>query len=205
MRRIVTREEYFESALSILGAHGPGGLKISALCGSLEVTSGSFYGYFGSLDGFVEEFLQYWEETQTESIANIITRPPEPADRIHLAKELAATLPHAAESAIRSWASTNEKVAAMQRLVDARRIEAISDILRPAAADDEEAHSLAVMATTLLVGLQQMHHPVTDDDFDTVFDELEEFMLLKLAARGECPAKGSKTAAARSRQRQRAH
>lgn len=201
MRRIVTREEYFESAMSILGAHGPGGLKISALCRALKVTSGSFYGYFGSLDGFVEEFLNYWEETQTERIANIIALPPEPADRIHLAKELAATLPHAAEAAIRSWASTNEKVAAMQRLVDARRIEALSDILRPAAVDDEEAQSLGLMAMTLLVGLQQMRIPVADDDFAAVYDEFEEFVLLKLAARGETPAKGSKTAAVGSRQR----
>lgn len=201
MRRIATREDYFESAMSILGAHGPAGLKISALCRALKVTSGSFYGYFGSLDGFTEEFLQYWEETQTERIANIITRPPEPADRIHLAKELAATLPHAAESAIRSWASTNEKVAAVQRLVDARRIEALSDILRPAAADDEEAKSLGVMATTLLVGLQQMHRRVTDDDFATIFDEFEEFVLLKLAARGGAPVKGSKTAPSPQRKR----
>lgn len=180
MRLLVTRDDYYEAAMRILGTEGAGNIKIGTLCAELGVTTGSFYGYFGSLDGFVDQFLEYWWESQTTRIAAIATDIEDAVERIHLVKELTSALPHAAEGAIRSWAHTNAAVAAMQLRVDERRLDVVTEILRPVAASDEEARALGIMALTLLVGLQQWRQPVTDRDFDLVFGEFEALVLSRI-------------------------
>ena len=180
MRLLVTRDDYYDAAMRILGTDGAGNVKIATLCAELGVTTGSFYGYFGSLDGFVDQFLEYWWESQTTRIGAIVTEEEDPVERIHLVKDLTSQLPHAAEGAIRSWGHTHPAVAAMQAKVDARRLEVVTELLRPAAATPDEAHTLGVMAMTLLVGLQQWRQPVTDRDFDLVFGEFEELVLSRI-------------------------
>lgn len=180
MRLLVTRDDYYDAAMRILATEGAGGVKITKLCSALGVTTGSFYGYFGSLDGFVEAFLEYWWESQTARIVDIAKATDDPGDRIRLMRALASELPHAAEGAIRSWAHTHPAVAAMQEKVDARRCEVLADILRPAAADDNEAQTLGIMAMTLLVGLQQWRQPVTREDFNLLFNEFEKLVLMNL-------------------------
>lgn len=41
-----------------------------------------------------------------------------------------------------------------------------------------EAVNLAIVGMTLLVGLQQWRSPVTDKDFDVVFNHLEQFVAM---------------------------
>ncbi len=95
-------------------------------------------------------------------------------------KELTSQLPHAAEGGIRSWAHTNQAVAAMQSKVDERRLEVVTDLLLPVAASPEEARTLGIMALTLLVGLQQWRQPITERDFNLVFNEFEELVLKRV-------------------------
>lgn len=180
MRQLVTREDYHDAAMRILGTQGAGGLKITALCRELGVTTGSFYGYFDSLDGFIDEFLQFWWESQTARMADVAVAPEDPVERIQVTKTLASTVPHAAEGAIRAWASTNPAVAEMQAKVDKRRAAVLTEILRPATGNAKEARTLGVMAMTLLVGLQQWRQPITARDVNLVFDEFEKLVLLNM-------------------------
>lgn len=182
MRQIVTRDDYFEAAMAILGSEGAGRLRITDLVRRLNVTTGSFYGYFGSMDGFVVEFLRYWEESQTERIVALANLSEDPQDRIHTLKELSVSLPHAAEAALRSWAHTDAVVADAQKRVDERRLKAITSVLRPATRTTAEARRLAIMAITLLVGLQQWRSPVTEKDFRLLFDEFETIVMTRFEA-----------------------
>jgi len=180
MRLLVTRDDYYEAAMRILGTEGAGSLKIATLCGELGVTTGSFYGYFGSLDGFIEQFLEYWWESQTSRIAAIAADAETAVERIHRVKDLTSQLPHAAEGAIRSWANSNPAVAAMQAKVDERRLDVVTQLLLPVTASSKEARRLGIMALTLLVGLQQWRQPITERDFNLVFDEFEELVLRRV-------------------------
>jgi len=183
MRLLVTRDDYFEAAMRLLATEGAGNLKIGVLCKSLKVTSGSFYGYFGSFEGFVTEFLVYWEESQTDRIVRLSNAPADPVERIRLMKELAGQVPHDAEAAIRSWAHTAPQVAEAQKRVDERRLEALEAVLRPAVGSRREARTLAMMGITLLVGLQQWRSPVTRKEFDLLFNEFEAVVLSRVADR----------------------
>lgn len=180
MRLVVTRDDYFEAAMRILANEGAGELKISVLCKQLKVTSGSFYGYFGSFDGFVTAFLEYWEEQQTDRIVQLSNASPDVEQRVHLMKELAGTVPHEAEAAIRSWAHTNARVSEGQKRVDARRLTALTDVLLPLVGNRREARNLATMGITLLIGLQQWKKPVTKRDFNLIFNEYETLVLSRV-------------------------
>lgn len=180
MRLLVTRDDYYNAAMGILATEGASGIKINRLCSALGVTSGSFYGYFGSLDGFIDAFLEHWWESQTERVLALTNAPADPIERIRLMRQLGTRLPHAAEGAIRSWAHTHPAVAAMQEKVDARRSAALAEVLRPAAVDAKEATTLGMMAMTLLVGLQQWRQPVTSRDFKRIFNEFEKLVLMNV-------------------------
>lgn len=177
MRQVVTREDYFSAAIKILATQGAGELKMSVLCKAVKMTTGSFYGYFGSFDGFVEQFLTYWQEQQTDRLVNMANLPQDPVERVRTMKALGRSLPHSAEAAIRSWAHTNDAVALAQKSVDERRTESLVRLFEPIVESHEHAESLAVLGITLLVGLQQLRSPVTDADFNRIFDEYERIIL----------------------------
>lgn len=176
MRVVVSRESYFTAAMTILAQDGVGRLKIAPLCRALNVTSGSFYGYFGSLQGFIDEFMAHWEATLTEQIVALVSIEPDPVLRIHALKELAGALPHDAEAAIRSWSYSNESVADVLDRVDRRREEILRDQLALSVGDDR-ARILATVGMTMLVGLQQWHRPVSRADYELVFTEFERLVL----------------------------
>ena len=177
MRLLVTREEYFAAAMNILATQGAGHLKITVLCKALKVTTGSFYGYFGSFDGFVEQFLAYWKQEQTERLVAIANVAEDPVERIHTMKQLTGSLPHAAEAAIRSWAHTNAAVAVAQKSVDERRVEGLTQLLAPVVDAPAHAAVLANLGMTLLVGIQQWRAPFSDAEFSEIFDEYEKIIL----------------------------
>jgi AcrR family transcriptional regulator len=169
--------------MALLASGGAASLKITALCKALHVTSGSFYGYFGSFDGFVAEFLTYWEQSQTERIAELSNAPADPAGRVRLLAELTATLPHDTEAAIRGWAHTNSQVAQAQMRVDSRRQEILATAIQPGVGSRSEATKLAFLGLALLVGLQQCRSPVTKEDYNTLFNEYEQILNGRIAQR----------------------
>lgn len=178
MRRTVTREDYFDAALTLL-AQGSTKLKITSLCKALNITTGSFYGYFGSIDGFVTEFLRHWEQLQTDRIADVTAATA--LSRRQFMKELTSAFPYAAEAGVRSWAHTNARVAKVQKRIDERRITALAEALRPSVDSRDEAQRLAVIGMALFVGLRQVRSFAIDTKFDPLFDEFERVVEGRLA------------------------
>lgn len=177
MAVVVTREEYFETAMELLASEGFSALKIGRLCKACKVTTGSFYHHFGGWDGFVKDLLEYWEQEQTQRIVALATASEDPAQRVATLKRLALTLPHQAEAAIRAWANTDPLVAALQRRVDKRRLEAVTLVIAGIVTDRKTSEYLAMVGMTLLVGLQQWRSPVNRKELGRVLDTFEELIL----------------------------
>jgi len=174
---LVTRDEYFETALALLASDGHGALKIGSLCRELGVTTGSFYHYFGSLDGFVEAFLDYWERERTARVIELANVPADPNERIARLKVLALDVPHDAEGAIRAWANTNARVAEVQKRVDQERFDALRDVILGVVPDRRRAELLAVLGISMLVGLPMWRSPVQRRELARLFDEFEQTIL----------------------------
>jgi AcrR family transcriptional regulator len=177
VRLVVTRDDYFAAALDVLATRGHGALKISSLCTAIGVTTGSFYHYFGSWDGFVEELLADWEQEKTQRIFALAAAEPDRVARVRKIKKLALTLPHEAETAIRAWGHTNPIVARVQRRVDQERLDAVRSVVLGVVPNRREAEQLAVMGISLLVGLQQWRSPVDRKELAHVLDDYEQLVI----------------------------
>ena len=187
MARIVaTRDDYFAAALDTLARAGHGALRIGALCRGLGVTTGSFYHYFGSFDGFVAELLASWERENTQQVFEQALSVPDPVERVRVLKERALALPHEAEAAIRGWAHVNPVVALVQHRVDDERVEALRVVLGPVVGDDA-APLLASVAVSILVGYQQRGTPVDLDELRRALDLFESVVLHHAAIVGARP------------------
>lgn len=182
MRRQVTPADYFDAAMELLARGGQGSVKLADLCSRLEVTTGSFYGHFGSFDDFVRQFLDHWDDTTFE-LLDLRDLPGDPIERVHRMKQAGASLPHEVDGAIRAWARQNPVVAEVLKRVDARRSAALYDVLEPLLGP-EEAAKLTRIGLTLLAGLHTLHNPVTAADFEAIYDVFEEQILARATVMG---------------------
>lgn len=155
MATLVTRDAYFDAALEILSTDDHGGLKQAPLCARLQVTTGSFYNYFGSWARFRTEFLRRWLERQTLELAAAARLEESPARRLELLIDFACGLPHGAESSIRGWAHSDAEVRAVQAAVDEHRYTLVMETIVSLVGDDAAARDFARLALYTLAGYQQ--------------------------------------------------
>jgi AcrR family transcriptional regulator len=172
MATIVTPEDYFEGALHILSTEGHSGLKMTPLCQRLGVTSGSFYHYFGNWGCFKTAFLQDWLDKQTTQLAEYARSESDATLRLRVLLDLAVSLPHGAEAAIRAWAYNDPEVGAMQAVVDGQRYEASLDCMREMIGDDAEAENYARTGIYTLVGFQQVDRSHDPEHLRWAFEDL---------------------------------
>lgn len=173
MRRVVTAQDYLDVALRLLVAGGPPSIKVGSLCAALEVTSGSFYGYFGSLDELVEELLAVHLSQQNRRLTRLASGGGQPATILLRLREMGRAVPHETEAAIRTLARGRAGARDLQRRLDEERVAALAEILAPIVPSIDDARHLAEVGMALLVGWQHLSPHGPDHDFDFMFDEFE--------------------------------
>lgn len=120
--RLLTSADWLDLALQELKAHGYNALRAQPLAKKLNVTRGSFYHHFDSLEAFHAAIIAHWSKVTNDQIASA-------AGDIHDATEalddlLQTTLRsgEALERAIRSWSTVEPMVAEAVERVDQERI-----------------------------------------------------------------------------------
>ncbi|MGN2639097.1 TetR/AcrR family transcriptional regulator [Nocardia takedensis] len=156
MSRVVTKEQYFETALAVLAELGFKGLNIGALCRRLGVTSGSFYHHFGSWQSFVDALLEHWENRQVVILRTLSFNQGNPDDDVRAMSDLAAGLHHRAEAAIRAWAGNDESVNLALKRVDESRRRTVHKVIRGVVADEAAAAEITALGMAMLIGYQQI-------------------------------------------------
>lgn len=169
---VANREGFFAAAMTLLAREGRSGLRLATLCRAVGVTSGSFYHHFGGWDEFVDALLEHWETVDTRRLAEIAGREPDPEGRLDVLKHLALTFPHEAETAIRSWAHGDPRVAVVQERVDGQRRQVVADALVATGVEPERAGRLADLALAVLIGRQQRLGTTDVGELLALFDEL---------------------------------
>ena len=174
---VAARESYFEAGLDILADLGYGGLKLAEVCSRLGVTSGSFYHYFTGWAAYTRELISYWRQDRTVRIIDVIRAQPDPRKRIESIIEVALSLPHGAEAAIRSWSAVDPEVHAVQLEVDQQRFEITYESAFQIVNDEAQALAYANLATYLFLGYEQTTLPRELRMFEwmcnTMLDDLE--------------------------------
>jgi AcrR family transcriptional regulator len=155
----VDPEDYFHAALDILTDFGPESLTAARLCERLNVTKGSFYHHFQGMDDFVESLADY-RETIFNGLVSAVAAQPDPVARVTFAVSLIAALPHEAEAAIRAWSHSNKVLQASQRRVDRSTMSIAASTTSVFIDDPERSMCVARQTIALIIGLQQLEHPV---------------------------------------------
>lgn len=156
MSRVVSKEQYFGTALAVLAELGFKGLNIGVLCRRLGVTSGSFYHHFGSWQGFVDTLLEHWENRQVLILRTLKFNQGNPDDDIRAMSDLASGLHHAAEAAIRAWAANDESVRLAVKRVDESRRRTVHKAIKGVIGDEATTAVVTSLGMAMLVGYQQL-------------------------------------------------
>jgi|APAra7269097451_1048561.scaffolds.fasta_scaffold00022_80 AcrR family transcriptional regulator len=170
MRRRVGVEDYFDAGVELLITQGPGGIKVGALCAALGVTTGSFYGYFDSLDDFVARLLSSRLSHPNRRLLELANSEDPPELLLAGLRDFLDVVPHEAETALRAWASSRAAVAQLQRRLDEERGAALAAILYKIVPSDG-CRRLADVGMAMLIGYQQMYADAGAADRDRLFEE----------------------------------
>lgn len=156
---VAARESYFETGLEILADRGFGGLKLAEVCARLGVTTGSFYHYFSGWGAYNRELVDYWRQDRTVRLIEVLRSQPDAVRRIEAIIDVALSLPHGAEAAIRAWSSVDPEVLAVQREVDQERFDIIYQSALEISGDDQQAQIFAAWSVYVFVGYEQSTLP----------------------------------------------
>ena len=172
------RDSYFETGLEILSDRGFGGLKLAELCHRMGVTTGSFYHYFTAWSAYTADLIGYWRQDRTVRVIEAISKEVDPRRRIQVAIDVALSLPHNAEAAIRAWSSVDPDVMRVQTEVDRERFEIVYNSALEIVGDPRQAEVYASWAMFVFVGYEQSTLPRENP----VFAWISNRMLDDLAA-----------------------
>ncbi|MFC4373445.1 TetR/AcrR family transcriptional regulator [Nocardia halotolerans] len=156
MSRVVTKEQYFDTAVAVLAEFGFRGLNIGVLCRRLGVTSGSFYHHFGSWQGFVDTLLEHWENRQMIELRALDVGHGDPDADVRAMSALAGGLEHGAEAALRAWAANDESVHVAVKRVDESRRRTVHRVIYDVVGDEATAGVVTEFGMAMLIGYQQL-------------------------------------------------
>lgn len=168
--RKLTAADYFDAAIELLEESGFPALTAVGLCARLGTTRGSFYHHFENFDDFVDKFLSYWEERYSRELIDR-SESTEVWSQIDLQADLAIGLPHAAEAALRGWATINPNVATAQRRVDELRRQALATSLQRHGIAESQARTFATIAIAALAGIQ-VTQPLSRTELRAMYTDL---------------------------------
>ena len=151
-------EDWLDLALEELRSHGFGALKAQRLAKTLNVTRGSFYYHFESLERFHQAVVAHWAKRTTGPVIETIagTAPEAALDQL---LQITLQSGEAMERAMRAWATVAPEVAVKVAEVDAARIAVAEDLLRQLGLAETDALARARLLYWAAIGRLMMPFP----------------------------------------------
>lgn len=125
----LTREDWLNLALAELRDHGYTALKAQPLAQKLNVTRGSFYYHFESLEVFHAAIITHWSNSTTGPVSKQAKSADSPRDALDSLLQTTLRSGEALERAIRSWSTVSPAVARAVEQVDQGRIKVAEKLL----------------------------------------------------------------------------
>jgi AcrR family transcriptional regulator len=169
-----TRDDWLGAGLRALSAEGPEGLRIMSIARQMEVTKGSFYWHFPSLDAYLEMLPPYWEQSHTEdAIACVERLGGDALTKLRHWFMGAAASDLALDRAMRSWSLTNWAAREVLTRVDQNRTNYLITLLSAAGRTKRDAQTLGRWSYWAFVGYSTLSGPtVTEKEIDLILSVL---------------------------------
>jgi AcrR family transcriptional regulator len=149
-------------------------LRIMSIARQLDVTKGSFYWHFASLDAYLELLPSYWEQSFTEdAIACVQAMEGDARTKLRHWFLGAAASDLALDRAMRSWSLTNACAREVLTRVDEKRAHFLAKLLGATGRTKREAEILGRWSYWAFVGYSALSGPtVTEKEVDLILSVL---------------------------------
>ncbi|MDX8356511.1 TetR/AcrR family transcriptional regulator [Sphingopyxis terrae] len=138
----LSTEDWLAVARETLIREGVEAVKIDRLARACNVTRGGFYWRFKSREDLLDQLLKDWRTSNTTPFLAALSGPGTPAERyrslIRLWLDEHDFNPDY-DTAVRNWANSSPKVAAVVHTVDDIRMDALRGVFLDAGYDEDEA------------------------------------------------------------------
>ena len=172
----LTREDWLETGLQLLGESGEQALTLERLCKVANRTKGSFYHHFENHAEFITALLEHWQSKYTEQIIIAVEQLTDPIAQRRELDRLAANVDDRLERIIRNWSGVDERVRQTIRQVDDRRIEYLTELISKIGhLDRQTANELAIIEYAAFLGLRYLfprNESQQIEHFGTRFSEI---------------------------------
>ncbi|MDZ4876390.1 MAG: hypothetical protein CLLPBCKN_005810 [Chroococcidiopsis cubana SAG 39.79] len=171
----LTRKDWLDTGLQLLGSEGEKALTIERLCQVTCRTKGSFYHHFKNHDEFINALLEYWQSEYTNRIITTVEQLDNLSDRRRELDRLAAGIDRHIERAIRNWSGVDRRVQLVLKQVDEQRIQYLVGLISEMGQIDEKiALELAIVEYSTFVGLQQLFPNADSHWLEQIFNRFNQ-------------------------------
>ncbi|MGI3166047.1 TetR/AcrR family transcriptional regulator [Pseudooceanicola sp. 200-1SW] len=122
----LSREDWLETGMALLGKVGPGGIRIARLCDAMGASKGSFYWHFTGREDLLQGLFDYWRQRETSAlIARAEADSTRPEDRIWYVVRFVTLGGYdvGCEVAMRQWGQGDPSVHRALEQVDGERLD----------------------------------------------------------------------------------
>jgi AcrR family transcriptional regulator len=163
----------------VMATQGVDAVKVEVLARQLGVSKGSFYWHFKNRAELLEEILQRWEQETTWAIKES-QKEPTASDRLSrlfaLIEEICERLDP--EPAIFLWAKQEQWVAERVQMIEAKRVNYLTELLQDYGFAKSEALKRAEVAYLSLMGYAEWRE--RDSQLGGSLHQFTHFLLLLL-------------------------
>lgn len=143
MDKTLSRHRWITAGLQALAEEGPQCLRIMTIADRMNVTKGSFYWHFESLEHYHRALLEEWEHLYTqEAISWVEGHSSDPHERLDTWIRGAAYADARLDRALRAWSLGNEMVREVRERVDEQRTAYLIRMLRDVGWSKQDAKHL---------------------------------------------------------------
>lgn len=145
-----SKDSWIKKGLLYIKRHGISSISVQSVADKLQVTKGSFYHHFNSLNAYEIAIAKYWSDDLLSDLRN--------AHSNNLADSISNfynTLNISEENNFRIWAEINKEISPYIQSVDSKRIEFLQN-LYSIKYGKNESMAKAYLEYSSYIGLQQL-------------------------------------------------
>jgi AcrR family transcriptional regulator len=155
-----SKQDWLMEGAKALAEQGAAALTIDGLTARLGVTKGSFYHHFGSLQGYIDALLDFYESEGTLNVIAVTDAEPDARAKLRRLLDITTEGPLHLEVAFRAWALQNAQAREVQARIDAQRMAYLVELCAEVTGIASNADPLAQLLYTIYIGSQQVIPPL---------------------------------------------
>ena len=154
----LNKSKILRKGLDILAEDGPGSITAARISRELNVTTGSFYWHFKSIEGFRHELKAFWQDEIVLGLTNEVkARFEDPREVLKaIAEMVKQRKTYRYDMAMRNWAKTCPEAGKIVMSADNFRRDFITEMLRKACESQQSAKDQVNLLGAAWQGTQKM-------------------------------------------------